>query len=32
MLSDDGATQHWQATLPINSNPAISMRLIISRP
>lgn len=32
MVSDDGTTQQWQATVPVNSNPKMFMRLRVTRP
>jgi hypothetical protein len=32
MLSDDGTIQHWQATVPVNLNRQIFMRLQVTRP
>lgn len=32
LLSDDGITQQWQATVPDSSGTSVFMRLIISRP
>jgi hypothetical protein len=32
MLSDDGTTQQWQATVPLNGAPMLFMRLTVTRP
>jgi hypothetical protein len=32
MMSDNGTTQQWQATAPENSNKAMFMRLVVTRP
>jgi hypothetical protein len=32
MLSDDGTVQHWQATVPVNLNNQIFMRLQVTSP
>ncbi len=32
MLSDNGTTQQWQATVPLNGAPTMFMRLTVTRP
>jgi hypothetical protein len=32
MLSDDGALQHWQASLPVNASQKAFLRLQVIKP